>query len=547
MTSSDTHGYAVLISLKAVMTSEPSDISNAITLLQSGINAAYHYRKKDSTLLGALSTFVRGMSVESMTRLQRHAELIYAEMYLIKALLTIISDESFVSFIREGINIRNSYVTYRQCLKWLEKSSRDQSLKTEYRKRSASEPSALLLSRTYDPHFISGIRLGIGMFNLLLSLLPGRVLKIFEAIGFGGSRSFALEQLCSPDIRGGVREFVCELALLAYHTIVTSHIAFLEPDWDLSRSLVEKHLTLFPDGAFSLFFAGRYAQITGNMPSAIEYYSKSIQSQRYWVQLHHVCHWNLAFCYSAQLDYAQAWRQIQILERDSKWSKAIYTYLTAAYQYMSNLLGSETNDMEAIIDQMKRVPTLLRRIAGRSIPMEKFVSRKSRKFIMQDNRLLLPGFELSIIWNAFEHIPVDIRQKALLIVDKTLSELHATPVAQRHANYYDDYCLAYFIKGLILRELSLEQEALENFHKILAVEKLVKLDHYLIPFARYELGRTYLGMVPSQREAARVQFESARKNYSKFSLENNLHLRVHNAMKFLDRTSSDESIEAFKN
>lgn len=38
------------------------------------------------------------------------------------------------------------------------------------------------------PHFESGVRMGLGAFNLLISVLPNRVLKLLEFIGFSGDR-----------------------------------------------------------------------------------------------------------------------------------------------------------------------------------------------------------------------------------------------------------------------------------------------------------------------------------------------------------------------
>ena len=36
--------------------------------------------------------------------------------------------------------------------------------------------------------FESGVRLGVGAFNLMISLLPARVMKLLEFIGFNGNR-----------------------------------------------------------------------------------------------------------------------------------------------------------------------------------------------------------------------------------------------------------------------------------------------------------------------------------------------------------------------
>jgi hypothetical protein len=37
-------------------------------------------------------------------------------------------------------------------------------------------------------HFESGVRMGVGSFNLMISLLPGRVIRLLEFVGFSGDK-----------------------------------------------------------------------------------------------------------------------------------------------------------------------------------------------------------------------------------------------------------------------------------------------------------------------------------------------------------------------
>ena len=47
------------------------------------------------------------------------------------------------------------------------------------------------------------------------------------------------------------------------------------------------------------------------------------------------------------------------------------------------------------------VPKWKQRIAGKSIPMEKFAIAKSKLFLEQGNNLILPSLELIYMWNGF--------------------------------------------------------------------------------------------------------------------------------------------------
>jgi hypothetical protein len=81
--------------------------------------------KKESTLVSSFSGFVFGHKhskkdeLKSMSRIQKHAEIIYAEAYLLKAILFILTDPNMMGLVREGLAIRQSFSTYKSCYKYL--------------------------------------------------------------------------------------------------------------------------------------------------------------------------------------------------------------------------------------------------------------------------------------------------------------------------------------------------------------------------------------------------------------------------------------------
>ena len=46
-----------------------------------------------------------------------------------------------------------------------------------------------------DAHFRSGVQLGVGMSNLLLSMMPSRLLALIELFGYKGDRQIGLQTL----------------------------------------------------------------------------------------------------------------------------------------------------------------------------------------------------------------------------------------------------------------------------------------------------------------------------------------------------------------
>lgn len=55
--------------------------------------------------------------------------------------------------------------------------------------------SGLLEDPTIDPHFRSGVYLGVGMCNIILSLMPGKLATLVELFGYKGDRHLGLALL----------------------------------------------------------------------------------------------------------------------------------------------------------------------------------------------------------------------------------------------------------------------------------------------------------------------------------------------------------------
>ncbi|KAJ7388390.1 Tetratricopeptide repeat protein 39B [Desmophyllum pertusum] len=73
----------------------------------------------------------------------------------------------------------------------------------------------------------------------------------------------------------------------------------------------------------------------------------------------------------------------------------------------------------------RKLPEYKQRIAGKSIPFEKFSIHKANKYLEQNHRLFLPGMELILVWNGFKvlHRTPDLVEPMLKLVQKSLVEL----------------------------------------------------------------------------------------------------------------------------
>ena len=139
-----------------------------------------------------------------MTEVERHAELVYAEGMFEKALLGIVYSGDWLAFIKEAcvvffplittynkplfsLNMRTSITIYRQLGQFLDH------MDAAY--TTSLNSSIPLCDPSIDSHFRSGVYLGVGTCNLILSMMPGKLMTLVELFGYKGDRKAGLELL----------------------------------------------------------------------------------------------------------------------------------------------------------------------------------------------------------------------------------------------------------------------------------------------------------------------------------------------------------------
>lgn len=93
-------------------------------------------------------------------------------------------------------------------------------------------------------HFESGVRMGNGTFNLMISLLPGRVIKLLEFIGFSGNKEMGMQDLMAGAKMTGLRQVLCTMTLLGYHLIVCYVLSHQEGDLDFCDEMLQQQLSV---------------------------------------------------------------------------------------------------------------------------------------------------------------------------------------------------------------------------------------------------------------------------------------------------------------
>ncbi|KAJ1300775.1 hypothetical protein OPQ81_002418 [Rhizoctonia solani] len=507
---------ALMQSMTALMSFETGDITNAQKTVQRTLNLADQGRLS-LTWSSRISSFPFDAALSNARRMtieQLHAELIYAESLLEKAVLGFVSSGDWMSFLREALNIRSVVATYRTLNSFIE----------EFDEQITSKKSKYTV-RDLDADFRSGVYLGMGMCLLVFSMVPSRVVIFADLLGYKGDRIEALKLLRKaggwgsaegdpdrnqrmPSVtkeQGGVRRPLCDLVLVVFHLVMSG---FTREGVDVheAENIIEWNLQQYPQSIFFLFGKGRL-HVTRSQPDyAIPIYENArakINGQKGYEQLGSVMLWEMALCHLSLgrwKESAACWQQ---MKDTAKWSKAVYTYGKAAcLLQLGNLSQEEQREVESL---MREVPTLRQRIAGKSIPLEKYVARKAERYIAEKT-LVAPAIELAYMLQA----TYKTTEKALKKHIDTLKAVRDTPLTKE-----DDIQMVNLLLAVHQRLLEFphsedvtspsekqrrarvddatdtETEILHLLQQAKESGGRLQQEHWIAYFAHYELGRYY--------------------------------------------------------
>lgn len=124
-------------------------------------------------------------------------------------------------------------------------------------------------------------------------------------------------------------------------------------------------IKLWP-GCFFLLGQGRLRLIRGQPSLALLSYQKAIDVQDQYRNMHHISYWEMALSNFALWNIPSSLDCWRVLEKEAGWSKACYAYGVATCLLE---VGGTENQKEAV-KFLEKVPNVLQRIAGKSIPLE---------------------------------------------------------------------------------------------------------------------------------------------------------------------------------
>ncbi|KAE9555150.1 hypothetical protein FO519_001645 [Halicephalobus sp. NKZ332] len=329
------------------------------------------------------------------------------------------------------------------------------------------------------------------------------------------------ELLIASEMKGTLRNPLVCMTLLGWHLIASYLVGWAQPDVKLCEKLIVPLSRDYPNGAIALFLKARLYLVKGDIENAIYFYGRSIEVQNVYKQFHHVCYWELLFAYSYLRKWDKAANHAKKLLDESKWSRCCYTYMLAMLIDADKGVPKREETVRYLLE---KVPKLRLRIAGKSIPVEKFCEKKVLRYHRQ-GRLLFTHYEFMYFWNGFT-----ILENNRELIKPILEDIEAI-WKEEQSDDKDDYGLYLLLKGVSHRNLGELLDAEWCFLKILEIERFLTDYSYVTPNACFELAQTRKGM--GRNDEVRPLLEKAL-SYRGYSLETKLHFRIHAAMENLE-------------
>ncbi|KAG1754133.1 hypothetical protein EDD22DRAFT_1001005 [Suillus occidentalis] len=528
-------GFGLIQCVKGLMSFEDKDLLAAINHTKHGIAVASAHRKRPGSLTGRLAGYIvpslstSGMEwIAGMTPVERHAELVYAESLYQKSLLGIVYSGDWLAFIREVLNMRTTISIYRQLGKWIETVDAAYAIAHPELLAAASTPNSTPDSGVDNPHFRSGVYLGLGMSHLVLSMMPGKPLALVELFGYKGDRKFGLDLLeraggwsangqVGEREAEGVRRAICDMLLLIFH-LVLSAFTFEGVDVRKAARVLEWNLKRYPNGVFFLSGASRLTLVHSQPSKALTYYARAAQAQTQYRNLHHISWWESAVACLGLWRVAESTSWWGKLGGEATRSKAKYTYGEAA---CLATLGEHAE----VKKLMERIQELRQKIMGKSIPVELTYVFHA---IAHAPREVIAGEMIPAVGGALGELGLGLvlssEGDGLVLSGSGGSEGGATvngikkgkdKKLELRSGYWDDVCLACFLEGDPDAELEPEEKipcSPENartyweraFHAVFEHGPNIELDHYVVYYAHFEYGR--LLAQSGNKDGAKTQF-----------------------------------------
>eukprot|EP00106_Octopus_bimaculoides_P014505 XP_014781947.1 PREDICTED: tetratricopeptide repeat protein 39C-like isoform X2 [Octopus bimaculoides] len=514
--------------MQALMSFEEERIEEATKALQETEKKCDPESGVFKTLRRKFSKKKRHQEVQigSEDRMQR--QIIIADSLLYQAVLTF-THQDIPSYIKGGWLLRKAWKIYERLHRDItEMLSRHSQTKLSQSTDSISSNNSDVrltsdstctdgndneLTQDVLERLLGAVNFGYGTFQLCVSMVPPKILKLIEFLGFEGDRIAGLAALNETSNSKDMKAPLAILGLLWYHTVLRPFFAL--DGIKISAGICDAELLIknrekeFPRSSLFLFFKGRVHTLKRENELALSLYRQALTVAAGQREIELMCLYEIGWCNLMKLRWTECLYAFQRLRDESKWSKCYYSYLLAVCH---GSLG-DTEDAQNIFQD---VPSLVR---SKNNQIESFASHRAEK--MKSNQVTqefckLFTLELVFLWHALPTCTDDELRRMLTVCE-----------SQTDARIFHLKCL---LEGTIHKELGDTELAIQYLEEALARCSGKKDDVHVAAFSLYELASIYITDEPAKS----IQLlQCIKEKYKDYHFENRLTVRANNMLRNL--------------
>ncbi|XP_022308818.2 tetratricopeptide repeat protein 39C-like isoform X2 [Crassostrea virginica] len=512
-------GHSFVFFMQALMSFEDEKLEEAMKVLQETEKLC----DTDAGVLKSIKNRFKskkkreGGQISIDEKIQRQA--IVADSLLYQAIL-VFTNQDIPSYIKGGWYLRKAWKIYEK----LYKDVMQLQMKNAKLRQSENGPvdgNDNEMPQELLDRLQGAVCFGYGTFQICISMVPPKILKLIELFGFEGDRDAGLAALDYSSHSKDMKAPLATLGLLWYHTVLRPFFALdgandYSAGTDDAERIIEEKESDFQESPLFFFFRGRINRLRKQTDKSLEFYQKALEAAKGQREIELMCQYELGWVNLMKLQWRESLQAFTRLKEETKWSKCYYTYL------MGVSLGA-LGDIKGAHEILKEVPGLLKK---KNNQIEAYVSRRAEKMkkappSQEYCRLLC--MELIFLWHALPTCTVEELQPYLTVCEM-----------QTDHKVFHIKCL---IEGAVYKELGELEMAVQFLEEAIARQQGMKDDHHISAFASFELASIYMRK-PETAGKAKQLLQQIKDNYKDYDFENRLTVRVNNALKALKLNAS---------
>jgi tetratricopeptide (TPR) repeat protein len=232
-----------------------------------------------------------------------------------------------------------------------------------------------------DDRLRGAVYFGYGIMNIVLSLIPPKLMKLANLFGFSGDRRLGLQALEFASHSQDMKAPLARIALLWYHTIVRPFFALdgekEDAGADEADRLLKEAESLYPNSALFLYFKGKVLYLRRQLGDALAVYTSAASLSRDQREIEHIALYEKGWIHFLQLNYAESLPCYIRLKNETRWSACFYAYLCAA---MTGVMGDLKESRELFLQSSRLVKR-------KNNNLEKFCYRRVSGHVANCNRV----------------------------------------------------------------------------------------------------------------------------------------------------------------